>query len=50
MFTKRIMFGVVVTWVLLEGGKGLWRLWAKMNSGGGGLRGMLADDIAEVAG
>lgn len=49
MFTRRIFFGVVMTWVLLEGSKGLWLLWSKQNKGRGGFRGALADDIDTVA-
>lgn len=50
MFTRRIFFGVVLTWVLLEGSKGLWRIWGQQNSGAGGFRGALADDIETVTG
>ena len=50
MFTKRIFFGVVATWFLLEGAKGIWRLWAMQNSGAAGIRGTIADDIAQVTG
>ena len=48
MFTKRIVFGVAATWFLLEGAKGLWRLWGQQNSGAPGWRGTLADDIGIV--
>lgn len=50
MFTKRIFFGVIATWFLLEGAKGIWRLWAMQNSGAPGLRGTLAADIDQVTG
>ena len=50
MFTKRIFFGVVATWFLLEGAKGIWRLWAMQNSGAPGIRGTLAADIGQVTG
>ena len=50
MFTRRIFFGVVMTWVLLEGAKGIWRLWAMQNSGARGFRGAAADDVLTVTG
>lgn len=50
MFTKRIFFGVVMTWFFLEGSKGLYRLWAMQNSGAPGLRGTVAADIEQVTG
>lgn len=50
MFTKRIFFGVVTTWVLLEGAKGLWRVWAAQRAGAPGLLGTVADDVLEVTG
>lgn len=50
MFTRRIMFGVVAVWFLLEGSKGLYRLWAMQNSGAPGWRGTLAADIEQVTG
>lgn len=50
MFTRRIFFGVVFTWGLLEGAKGIWRLWAAQNTGASGLRGCLADDVLTVTG
>jgi hypothetical protein len=50
LFTRRIFFGVVATWFLLEGGKGLWRLWAAQRQGDPGLLGTVADDVLEVTG
>lgn len=50
MFTKRIFFGVAMTWFLLEGSKGLWRLWSQQNSGAAGWRGTIAADIDQVTG
>lgn len=50
MFTRRIFFGVVATWTLLEGAKGLWRLWAAQRAGSAGLLGALAEDVLEVTG
>jgi hypothetical protein len=50
VFTKRIFFGVVMTWTLLEGAKGIWRLWAMQNSGAAGIRGTVAADIGQVTG
>lgn len=50
MFTRRIFFGVITTWVLLEGSKGLWRLWGQMHAGERGLKGALADDVMAVTG
>ena len=50
MFTRRIFFGVVATWFLLEGAKGIWRLWAQQNQGARGFRGTVADDLLTVTG
>lgn len=50
MFTRRIFFGVVTVWVLLEGSKGLYRLWAMQNRGVAGWRGTLAADVEQVTG
>ena len=50
MFTRRIFFGVVFTWFLLEGAKGLARVWAAQRSGDGGLLGSVAEDLQEVTG
>lgn len=49
MFTKRIFFGVVATWFLLEGVRTLYKVWAAQNSGAAGIRGTLADDLTIVA-
>lgn len=48
MFTKRIFFGVILTWTLLEGARGLWKVWARQREGSGGMLGGLADDVLEV--
>lgn len=45
---RRIFFGVIVTWVLLEGSKGLYKLWAQQNKGAAGWRGIVAADIEQV--
>ena len=48
MFTKRIFFGVIATWFLLEGSRTLYKVWAAQNSGAAGWRGTVADDITIV--
>jgi hypothetical protein len=50
VFTRRIFFGVVATWALLEGARGLWRVWAAQRAGTGGFLGAVADDVLEVTG
>jgi hypothetical protein len=50
MFTRRIFFGVVATWVLLEGSRGLWRIWAAQRAGEPGILGTIAEDVREVTG
>jgi hypothetical protein len=50
MFTRRIFTGVVVTWFLLEGAKGLWRVWAAQRAGTSGFLGAAAEDVLEVTG
>ena len=50
MFTRRIFVGVVTTWFLLEGAKGLWRVWAAQRAGSRGLLGTVAEDVMEVTG
>lgn len=49
MFTKRIFFGVVATWFLLEGVRTLYKVWAMQNSGAPGWRGTIAADLDQVA-
>lgn len=50
MFTRRIFFGVIATWVLLEGARGLWRVWASQRAGQPGFLGRAAEDVLEVTG
>jgi hypothetical protein len=48
VFNRRIFFGVVVTWFLLEGAKGVWKVWGQIHSGQPGLVGTIADDVLQV--
>jgi hypothetical protein len=47
---RRIFFGIITVWGLLEGSKGLWRVWAAQRAGQPGFLGTVADDVQEVTG
>jgi hypothetical protein len=47
---RRIYFGIIATWFLLEGAKGLWRVWAAQRADQPGWLGCVANDVLEVTG